>query len=75
MKRRKLSDLVSKMLEDHPQASEIAREFYEVYEMLAPLVGYRTRTRSAVPWSEVPSDNKRLMEATVATLLQRGVIR
>lgn len=59
----------------HPRAEQIAREFHEAYEALAPLVGYRTREESAVSWADVPSDNKRLMEATVTTLLNRGVIR
>jgi len=59
----------------HPRAEQIAREFHESYETLAPSFGYRTREESAVPWSEVPSGNKGLMIATVTVLLERGVIR
>lgn len=54
---------------------QIAREFHEVYEELAPEFGYRTRTASAVPWDEVPRESKDLMKATVARLLGRGTIR
>jgi hypothetical protein len=60
---------------DHPRADHIAEQFHQEYEALAPLVGYRTRDESAVPWSEVPTANKNLMRATVTRLLERGVIR
>lgn len=59
----------------HPRADQIAKEFHEQYEALAPEFGYRTREESAVPWSDVPSGNKGLMIATVTRLLERGVIR
>jgi len=59
----------------HPRADQIAREFHEAYERLAPDFGHRTREESAVPWEEVPSGNRGLMVATVTTLLERGVIR
>ena len=56
-------------------AHEIAREFHESYERLAPQYGYETREESAVPWSEVPDDNKLLMIGVIADLLDKGVIR
>lgn len=56
-------------------AEQVAREFHEAYERLAPDHGYRTREASAKPWSEVPEQNKRLMTAVVNDLLERGVIR
>lgn len=59
----------------HPRAEQIAREFHESYEALAPDFGYRTRAESAVPWTDVPSGNKALMIATVTRLLERGAIR
>jgi hypothetical protein len=59
----------------HPRAEQIAREFHEAYEDLAPEFGYRTRKASSVPWDEVPSSNKELMKATVTRLLNRGCIR
>jgi hypothetical protein len=59
----------------HPRARQIAREFHEAYEDLAPAFGYRTRAESAVPWEDVPSGNRGLMVATVTRLLERGVIR
>jgi hypothetical protein len=52
----------------------ITRAFHEAYERLAPTFGYRTREESAVPWEDVPSKNKGLMRATIATLLCDGVI-
>jgi hypothetical protein len=52
----------------------IAREFHETYERLAPTFSYETRKASAVPWEDVPAQNKRLMMETVRSLLERGVI-
>jgi hypothetical protein len=46
-----------------------ARAFHEAHERLAPSFGYKTRDRSAVPWDEVPDDNKGLMLATVRAVL------
>jgi len=62
-------------LQPHPRAAQIAREFHETYERLAPDFGYRTREESAVPWDEVPSANKVLMKAVAKELLNRGVVR
>jgi hypothetical protein len=59
----------------HSRAEQIAREFHETYEALAPDFGYRTRSESAVPWDEVPSGNRKLMIATVTRLLERGAFR
>lgn len=50
---------------------ELARFFHETYERLAPEYGYKTREESAVPWSEVPDDNKRLMIATCGEVLRK----
>ena len=55
-------------------AERVAREFHETYERLAPSHGYKTRDASAVPWSDVPENNKELMIAVVWELLDRGVI-
>jgi hypothetical protein len=44
----------------------LARTFHENYERLAPNYGYKTREASAVPWEDVPEQNKALMRATVA---------
>lgn len=52
-------------MSDTPNPAEVARLFHEHYERLAPEFGYRTRDASAVPWSDVPADNKGLMIATV----------
>ncbi|MDQ2785771.1 MAG: hypothetical protein M3Y58_12300 [Chloroflexota bacterium] len=45
---------------------EIAQQFHEAYERLAPDYGYKTREASAKPWAEVPEQNKRLMIAVAA---------
>lgn len=55
-------------------AEQIARAFHEVYEELAPQFGYKTRNASAVPWQDVPENNRALMLATVQKLLDSGVI-
>ena len=52
----------------------VARAFHEAYERLAPDHGYETRKESAVPWDEVPEQNRALMVAVVADLFERGVI-
>lgn len=52
-------------------AETVAEWFHEAYERLAPEFGYKTRDASAVPWSDVPEANKRLMIATVADVLAR----
>jgi hypothetical protein len=55
--------------------AEVAKAFHETYEALAPEFGYRTREASAKPWAEVPVQNKALMIATVARLMESGVIQ
>lgn len=47
-------------------AAAIARMFHETYERLAPSFGYETRRQSAVPWEQVPEQNKALMIAVAA---------
>ena len=44
-------------------AEDLAREFHEEYERLAPQFGYKTRSASAKPWDDVPDTNKVLMIA------------
>ena len=56
-------------------AEDIAQEFHETYERLAPDHGYETRKSSAVPWENVPEQNKNLMIAVVSNLLSRNIIR
>lgn len=52
-------------MSDNDWAEAVARRFHEVYERLAPLFGYETRPASAVPWEQVPEDNRALMVRTV----------
>ncbi len=40
-----------------------AKAFHEAYERLAPSFNYTTRRESAVPWKEMPEQNRRLMIA------------
>jgi hypothetical protein len=66
---------VKKVVVTHGSVAErIAQSFHETYERLAPEFGYRTRQASAVPWSDVPQQNKDLMIETVRELLDKGVI-
>lgn len=48
------------------QGESIARAFHETYERLALNFGYETRPESAVPWEDVPEQNKALMCAVAA---------
>lgn len=57
------------------RAEQIAKEFHEVYEELAPQYGYKTREASAVPWDQVPAANRQLMVATCDRLLRAEVIQ
>lgn len=50
-------------------AEELAKLFHETYERLAPQFQYKTRKASAVPWSEVPRANRKLMIATCDEVL------
>lgn len=50
-------------------AENVARRFHELYERLAPNFGYETRRESAVPWEQVPENNRRLMICVADVLL------
>lgn len=50
--------------------TELAKYFHDEYERMAPHFGYKTREASAVPWEMVPEDNRHLMEAVCASVLQ-----
>ncbi len=52
-------------------AEQLAHLFHETYERLAPEYGYETRKASAVPWPDVPENNKRLMVAVAEQVLRR----
>ena len=51
-----------------PGPERIARMFHEAYERLAPSFAYETREASAMPWAEVPENNRRLMTAVVVEI-------
>jgi hypothetical protein len=50
-------------------AAELAQQFHEAYERLAPSFGYTTREASAKPWADVPEPNRRLMTAVCGEVL------
>jgi hypothetical protein len=60
-------------------AADLARLFHEHYERLAPRFSYETRTATAVPWEEVPENNRDLMVATAAAVIEElhraGLVR
>ena len=60
--------------EDGDVADAIAAEFHRQYEMRAYYHGYKTRPASAVPWPEVPEQNKALMREVVSVLLDEGIV-
>ena len=47
----------------------LAKRFHTWYESLASKYGYKTRKKSAVPWSEVPKNNRDLMTAVCRQIL------
>lgn len=49
---------------------QLAQKFHETYEQLAPSYSYKTRKESAVPWEDVPDNNKNLMIAVCAEILK-----
>lgn len=49
-------------------SEELARAFHEAYERLAPSFGYETRKASAVPWEQVPEQNRNLMIAVAGEI-------
>ncbi len=49
----------------------VAQLFHEAYERLAPEHGYKTREASAVPWDDVPEDNRALMVATAEAVIDQ----
>lgn len=57
-------------MEEGAWADEAARRFHEAYERLAPDFGYETRRGSAVPWDEVPEQNRALMRAVMLELFR-----
>ena len=65
----------ARSLSRQSDAEYVAQAFHETYEELAPLHGYKTREASAVPWDEVPEQNKALMVNVAHHLLDGGVIQ
>lgn len=60
--------------DDETRAEELARRFHDEYERLAPEFGYETRPESAVPWDQVPENNRALMVAVCETILTEEAI-
>lgn len=50
---------------------QLAKLFHDQYERLAPEYGYKTREASAVPWDEVPKQNKDLMIAVAGRIIYK----
>lgn len=66
------------MVGEAVNAEEIAKAFHEAYERLAPSFSYETRKASAVPWEQVPENNRQLMIAVageVAPLIAAQVLQ
>jgi hypothetical protein len=55
-------------------AEKIAKRFHEVYEEIAPTMGWDTQERSKKSWEELPIENKWLMVKVVEQLLEEKVI-
>lgn len=48
---------------------DLAQQFHETYERLAPRHVYETREESAKPWAEVPYRNRALLIAVCREIL------
>ena len=55
-------------------AEELAMNFHETYERLAPQFGYKTREESAVQWKDVPENNRQLMIVVAEEIMKRFFI-
>jgi hypothetical protein len=55
-------------------AEIIAKRFHEVYEDLAPTMGWETQERSRKSWEQLPIENKWLMVKVVEQLMEEKVI-
>jgi hypothetical protein len=55
------------------EPERLAQAFHEAYEELAPQFGYKTREASAVPWADVPENNKRLMIVTCERVARAAI--
>lgn len=47
----------------------LAQQFHEIYERVAPTLGYTTRTESRTPWADVPEQTRNLMIAVCQEIL------
>lgn len=56
---------------EYVSPEDLARWFHQEYERMAPTFAYETRKASAVPWEDVPENNRRLMMAVAASALLR----
>lgn len=56
------------------EAETLAKLFHTLYEKLAPEFGYETRKESAVPWKDVPENNKKLMIAVCKEIVKSKVL-
>lgn len=65
----------SERAEDERTTERIARRFHEEYEALAPAHEWATQEASAVPWDDLPDNQRRLMVNVVANLIVKKVIR
>jgi len=57
-------------VEDMTLEEAVAKFFHDTYERLMPQFHYQTRASSAVPWSDVPANNKELMIAVCREVIQ-----
>ena len=53
------------------EIQELAADFHDTYEYLAPSFGYHTREQSRVAWSDLPTNLQNLMVATVEAVVNR----
>jgi hypothetical protein len=70
----KLPRYIQRMLDIEHADEDIANEFHEAYEILAPRMGVHSRVEQARAWNDLPLKNRNAMIAAFQHLLRHGLI-
>lgn len=57
------------------KAEALAAAFHRLYEGIAPCFGYETRQETAVPFDQIPANNRALMITVCKILIDNDVVR
>lgn len=70
----KLPRYVQRELNIEQADVDIANEFHEAFEIIAPRMGVHSRVEQARAWADTPLKNQRAMTAAIQHLLRHGLI-